>query len=158
MMGQLVGQMALIQDLAQRQEELRVLVNKLLQNNQVGQTPKVEDQVIIKPPLRQEDKGKAPQLASGSQAQQQPRQRQRGNRCKKNTSGRHFSETDIPSSLILKRLLEVNLLALKDPIRKPNTSTPSYHPDAFCVYHSHSPGHDTDDCWALKNKIQDLID
>ena len=36
MMGQLVGQMALIQDLAQRQEELRVLVNKLLQDNQVG--------------------------------------------------------------------------------------------------------------------------
>ena len=36
MMGQLVGQMALIQDLAQRQEELRILINKLLQNNQVG--------------------------------------------------------------------------------------------------------------------------
>ena len=36
MMGQLVGQMALIQDLAQRQEELRVLVNKLLQDNQWG--------------------------------------------------------------------------------------------------------------------------
>ena len=29
MMGQLVVQMALIQDLAQRQEELRVLINKL---------------------------------------------------------------------------------------------------------------------------------
>ena len=66
MMGQLVGQMALIQDLAQRQEELRVLVNQLLRDNQVGQTPKVEDQVIIQPPLRQEDKGKAPQLVSGS--------------------------------------------------------------------------------------------
>ena len=103
----------------------------------MGKTTRVEDQVIIQPSLRQEDKGKAPQLASGSQAQQQPRQRQQGNR---NTSGRHFSETDIPSSLIMKRLLEVNLLALKDPIRKPNTSTPSYHPDAFCVYHSHSPG------------------
>ena len=64
-MGQLVGQMALIQDLAQRQEELRVLIYKLLQDNQVGQTTRVEDQVIIQPPLRQEDKGKAPQLASG---------------------------------------------------------------------------------------------
>ena len=147
-MGQLVGQMALIQDLAQRQEELRVLVNKLLRDNQVGQTSTVEDQVIIQPPLRQEDKGKSLQLASGSQAQQQPRQRQRGNWQKQNTYGRQFTETDIPSSLILERLLEVNLTDLRDPIRKPNTSAPSYHPDAFCVYLSHSPGHDTDDCWA----------
>ena len=69
-----------------------------------------------------------------------------------------ISETDIPSSLILKRLLEVNLITLKDPPRNPNTSAPGYRPDAFCVYHSHSPGHDTDDCWTLKNKIQDLID
>ena len=82
MMGQLVGQMALIQDLAQRQEELRVLVNQLLRDNQLGQTSKVEEPVIIKFPLRQEDKGKAPQLASGSQAHQQPRRRQRGNRRK----------------------------------------------------------------------------
>ena len=101
MMGQLVGQMALIQDLAQRQEELRVLVNQLLRDNQVGQTSEVEEKVIIQPPLRQEDKGKAPLLASGSQAQQQPLQHQRGNRRKQNTSGRHFTETDIPLSLIL---------------------------------------------------------
>ena len=33
MTGQQVGQMALIQDLAQRQEELRVLVNQLLRDN-----------------------------------------------------------------------------------------------------------------------------
>ena len=42
MMGQLVGQMALIQDLSQRQEELRVLVRQLLPNNQLGQTSEVE--------------------------------------------------------------------------------------------------------------------
>ena len=27
-----------------------------------------------------------------------------------------------------------------------------------CAYHSDSPGHSTDDCWALRNKVQDLID
>lgn len=27
-----------------------------------------------------------------------------------------------------------------------------------CVYHDGAPGHDTQDCWALKHKIQDLID
>ncbi|CAI8596091.1 unnamed protein product [Vicia faba] len=75
MMGQLVGQMSLIQNLAQGQEKLKVLINKLLQDgcNQVGQTTRVENQVIIQPPLRQEAKGKSPQCASGSQAQQQPR-------------------------------------------------------------------------------------
>ncbi|CAI8614470.1 unnamed protein product [Vicia faba] len=82
MMGKLVGQMALIQDLAQRKEELRVLVNQLLRDNQLGQTSEVEEQVTIQPPSRQEDKGKAPLLASGSQAHQQPRQHQQGNRRK----------------------------------------------------------------------------
>ena len=72
MRTQMLGQMALIQDLAQRQEELRVLVNQLLRDNQLGQTSKVEKQAIIQPPVVQEDKGKAPQFASGSQAQHQP--------------------------------------------------------------------------------------
>src|ERR1051325_831334 len=27
-----------------------------------------------------------------------------------------------------------------------------------CAYHSNSPGHNTDNCWALKNKIQDMIE
>ena len=78
MMGQLVGQMALIQNLAQGQEELRVLINKLHQDecNQMRQTTKVEDQVIIQTPLRQEVERKPLQFASGSRAQQQPHQHQ----------------------------------------------------------------------------------
>ena len=39
-----------------------------------------------------------------------------------------------------------------------NTTSPHYHPNAKCAYHSDSVGHDTNDCWALKHKIQDLID
>ena len=56
MMGQLVGQMTLIQNLAQGQEELRVLINKLHWDecNQMGQTSRIGDQVIIQPPIRQE--------------------------------------------------------------------------------------------------------
>ena len=124
----------------------------------MGKTTRIGDQVIIQPPLRQEAERKPPRSASGSQAHQQPRQRQRGNRRKQETSGRQFTETEIPSFFILKRLLEVNLLTVKDPPQKLNTSSLHYNPDAFCVYHSYSPGHDTNDCWALKNKIQDLID
>ena len=39
-----------------------------------------------------------------------------------------------------------------------HTASPHYHPNARCAYHSESSGHDTSNCWALKNKIQDLID
>ena len=68
------------------------------------------------------------------------------------------SETGIPSSLILRHLLEVKLISLKDPPKKLNVTSLKYNPDERCAYHSDSPGHDTDDCWTLKNKIQDLID
>ena len=58
----------------------------------------------------------------------------------------------------LQQLLKAEMITLKDPLRNPNTSTPSYHPNERCAYHFDSPGPDTDGCWALKNKIQDMID
>ena len=60
-------------------------------------------------------------------------------------------------SQVLQRLIEVELIVLRDPPRHPNTAAPGYNPNARCVYHSNSPGHDTDSCWALRNKIQDLV-
>ena len=49
----MLAQMALIQNLARGQEELRVLVNKLHQDicNHMKQTVKVGDQVINHPPI-----------------------------------------------------------------------------------------------------------
>ena len=47
---------------------------------------------------------------------------------------------------------------LKEAPKNPNTTSPYYHPNTRCVYHSESPWHDTNNCWDLKNKIQDLID
>ena len=58
----------------------------------------------------------------------------------------------------MQHILKLNLVTLKDPPRNPNTSSPSYHPNERCVYHSDSLGHDTDSRWMLKYKIQDLID
>ena len=55
-------------------------------------------------------------------------------------------------------MLKAELITLKDPPQNPNTSSPSYNPSARCAYHSNSPRHDTNNCWALKNKIQDIID
>ena len=58
----------------------------------------------------------------------------------------------------LQQMLKAGLITLKAPLRNPNTSAPSYHPNERCAYHSDSIGHDTDECWTLENKIQDLID
>ena len=59
---------------------------------------------------------------------------------------------------VLQHMLEAKLIILKAPLRNPNTSAPSYHSNERCAYHSDSPGHDTNGCWALKNKVQDMID
>ncbi|XP_058758597.1 uncharacterized protein LOC131631842 [Vicia villosa] len=71
---------------------------------------------------------------------------------------RNFTKINMPISQALQHLLKVNLITLRDPPKNVNTSSPSYRPDATCAYHSNSPGHDADHCWALKNKIQDMID
>ena len=41
--------------------------------------------------------------------------------------------------------------------KNPNTTSSRYNPNTWCAYHSESPGHDTNDCWALRNKVQDLL-
>ena len=57
----------------------------------------------------------------------------------------------------LQHMLKMKLITLRDPHPNPENSSPNYNPNAICVYHSDSPGHDMNDCWALKNNIQDLI-
>ena len=63
----------------------------------------------------------------------------------------------MPLFQALQHLLRLNLITLRAPPWNPNISAPNYHPNKKCAYHSDSPGHDTADCWALKNKVQDLI-
>ena len=71
---------------------------------------------------------------------------------------RQFTKINMTSSQVLPHLLKSNLATLKEAPKNPNTVSPHYHPNARCAYHSESPGHDTNNCWALKNKIQDLIE
>ena len=61
-------------------------------------------------------------------------------------------------SQILPQLLKNNLVTLKEAPKNSNTTSPRYNPNARCAFHSDSPGHSTDDCFVLKNKVQDLID
>ena len=124
-------------------------------------TVKGGDQVIGQPPRRQEFgmvKNGPLQVATTSQVQQQPRQEQRVDQSKPNKPRRHFTKINVSLTQALQQMLKAGLITLKDPPRNPNTSAPTYHPYERCAYHSDSPGHDTDNCWTLKNKIQDLID
>ena len=61
-------------------------------------------------------------------------------------------------SQAFQHLLKANLVTLCDPPANPDTSSPKYNPNTKCAYHSSIPRHEADQCWALKNKIQDLID
>ena len=114
----MVGQMALIQNLAQGQEELRVLINKLRQDgcNQMGQTSRIGNQVIIRSPIRQEadlrERGPS-QFASKSQTQQPPRQQGQGNQNKQVPAVRKFTKLHIPISQVLQHLLNLNLVTLR---------------------------------------------
>ena len=60
-------------------------------------------------------------------------------------------------SQVFPHLMKSNLVTLKEALKNPNTASPHYNLNARCAYHSEIPRHDANDCWALKNKVQDLI-
>ena len=64
----------------------------------------------------------------------------------------------MPLSQALQHLLKAKLITLRDCPQNPDSSSPKYNPKAKCAYHSNSLGHDIDNYWPLKNKIQDFID
>ena len=102
----MMGHMALIQNLAQGQEELRILIIKLHQDeyNCMGWTDKIGDQIINQPPIRQEVglvESRPFWIATTSQAQQRPRQQQQGSQCKQDTSKRQYTKLNMPMSQAL---------------------------------------------------------
>ena len=97
--------------------------------------------------------------ASDQPRNNQPRNDQpRNNQQRVERPVRQFTKINMTPAQVLPHILKLNLAMLKEAPKNPNTSSPHYHPKARCAYHSETPGHDTNNCWALKNKIQDLID
>ena len=139
------------------------MINQLHQDryNNMKQTVKVGDQVINQLPRSQRFglmKNRPLQVATTSRVQQQPCHKQRVDQSKPNMPKRKFTKLNMSLSQALQHLLILNLVTLRDPPKNPNIASPRYNPDARCAYPSNSPGHDTNICWALSNKIQDLID
>jgi len=55
-------------------------------------------------------------------------------------------------------LLKKNLVQILAPPRVPNPLPPWYRPEQNCVFHQGAPGHDTEQCYPLKEKVQKLIE
>ena len=125
------------------------------------QPVRVRGQVFDQLPRGQESgmgKNRPLQIATTSQVQPQPRPEQRVDQSEPNKPRRQFTQLNTSLSQALQHLLRLNLITLRDPPKNQNTVSPKYNPNARCAYHSDSPRHNTNDCWSLKNKIQDLID
>ena len=58
-----------------------------------------------------------------------------------NPGRRQFTKINMTLAQALQGMLKANLITLRDPPAKPNTTSPRYNPDARCAYHSDSPGH-----------------
>ncbi|KAI5433952.1 hypothetical protein KIW84_020981 [Lathyrus oleraceus] len=54
-------------------------------------------------------------------------------------------------------LIERKLITPRDPPAIPVNPQWWYKPDLYCVYHSGAPGHDVENCFQLKTKVQDLM-
>ena len=57
----------------------------------------------------------------------------------------------VPYLIHVRAIISKELLETTPPFRA------KHDPNASCAYHAGFIGHSTEDCWALKYKIQDLI-
>ena len=71
---------------------------------------------------------------------------------------RQFTRINMTLVEVLPNLLRSNFATLKEAPKNPNTTSLRYNPNSRCAYHSESPGHATNEFWALRNKVQDLIE
>ena len=77
----------------------------------------------------------------------QPRNDQpRTNQQRVERPARQFTRINKTPAQVLPHLLKLNLTALREAPKNPITSSPHYHANAKCAYHSDSVGHDTNDC------------
>ena len=83
---------------------------------------------------------------------------QQNNQSRIDDPRRQFTQINMTLSQVLPYLLKSNLVTLREAPKNPNTASPCYNLNARCSYHSESPDNDTNDCWALKNKVQDLLE
>src|SRR3954466_9804931 len=63
----------------------------------------------------------------------------------------------MPYAQLLPRLLELQLVELRE-LATPEKLPPNFDTNARCEFHSGAPGHNVENCRALKHQVQDLIE
>nr|XP_027086568.1 uncharacterized protein LOC113708303 [Coffea arabica] len=71
---------------------------------------------------------------------------------------RTFTNLGRPINQLYEQLKATGKIGTVPPKIYPRGPPAGYDPHAICAYHSGSPGHTTGNCWALKHKIQGMID
>ncbi|KAI5426540.1 hypothetical protein KIW84_032105 [Lathyrus oleraceus] len=91
--------------------------------------------------------------------QQQAYQPRNSNQASTNYERKKITFDPIPVSYaeLYPSLIERKLITPRDPPAIPVNPQWWYKPDLHCVYHSGAPGHDVENCFHLKIKVQDLM-
>ncbi|XP_058763479.1 uncharacterized protein LOC131636912 [Vicia villosa] len=92
------------------------------------------------------------------QQQQQGQHPQYQNNQYRQRRDRKIDPIPMTYAQVLQHLLKIEKITLRDAPHAPDTRYPNYNANAWCVFQSGAPGHDTERCIALKNKVQDLLD
>nr|XP_027093584.1 uncharacterized protein LOC113713985 [Coffea arabica] len=74
------------------------------------------------------------------------------------TSHRTFTNLGRPVDQLYEQLKAVGKIGVIPPKIYSKRFPSDYDPQTVCTYHSGAPGHSTNDCRALKHKIQDMIE
>lgn len=61
-------------------------------------------------------------------------------------------------SQVLQHLLHLKLVSLRGMPPPPERFPAGYNPNAQCKFHSGGIGHDMENCWNLKYKVQESLD
>ncbi|RDX78460.1 hypothetical protein CR513_41265, partial [Mucuna pruriens] len=71
---------------------------------------------------------------------------------------RNFTPIPMSYTALLHQLLQKQMISTV-PLRPLEPPYPrNYNPTAKCEYHEGGPGHTTENCWAFKHKVQDLLE
>jgi len=90
---------------------------------------------------------------------QQPRQQalQRPTAQNQAQKASRFGPIPVKYAELFSTLLRENLIQTRLPPPMPKRLSTLYKPDLFCAFHQGSPGHDIEQCFALRTVVQELI-
>ncbi|RDX90078.1 hypothetical protein CR513_28098, partial [Mucuna pruriens] len=71
---------------------------------------------------------------------------------------RTFTPIPMTYTALFHQLLQKRMIMTAPPKPLEPPYPRSYDPNAKCEYHEGGPGHTMENCWALKHRIQDLLE